>query len=147
MKGKRVQNRVMKEEERGREKIKEEEGSKQGEGVRFPGILNAVPHGPVKTILEESFQRHCGKQSDAQSLHREALHWGAPKPPRCWLCQSSVSKSHAYISPEFATTAIKTEMAGCKKVEEEWARYCEKEQASCTRMHLAIPLTLQEQNW
>lgn len=70
-------------------------------------------------LKEESFQRRCGKQSDAQSLHREALPWGAPKPPRCWLCQSSVSKSHAYLSPEFAMTAIGAEMEGCKKVEEE----------------------------
>ena len=31
-------------------KDKQEKGSKQGEGVRFPGILNTVPHGPVKTI-------------------------------------------------------------------------------------------------
>lgn len=45
----------MKEEERGREKIKEEEGSKQGEGVRFFGILNVVLYGFVKIILEESF--------------------------------------------------------------------------------------------
>lgn len=45
----------------GEKESKEERGSKQGEGIRFPGILNAVPHGPVKTILEESFQRHCGK--------------------------------------------------------------------------------------
>lgn len=33
-----------------KERTKEEKGTQQGEGVRFPGILNVVPHGPVKTI-------------------------------------------------------------------------------------------------
>lgn len=107
MKREGVQKTIMKEEERRRKR--EEKSSKEGEGVRFPGILNAAPHGPVKTILEESFQRRCGKQSNTQSLHREALYWGAPKPPCCWLCQSSVSKSHACISPEFAKTAIRAD--------------------------------------
>lgn len=104
------------------------EGKRRGEGVIFPGRLNTVPHAPVMTILEESLQRHCEKQSDNQSLHQEALPWGAPKPPRCWLCQSPVYKPHAHISPEFAMTAIKAEQAGCQKIEEEWDRYCEKEQ-------------------
>lgn len=105
---------------RGRKKYKDEKGSKQGNGVIVLVSLNVVLHVLGKTILEESFQRHCRTQSDDQSLHREALHWGAPKPPRCWLCQSSVFKPHAHVSPEFAKAAIRAELAGCVKFEEEW---------------------------
>lgn len=84
----------------------------------------------MMTILEESPQRHRGKQSDNQSLHREALPWGAPKPPRCWLCQSSVSKSHAHMSPEFAMTAINAEQADVKRLKKSRIDTVKKSKAS-----------------
>lgn len=38
-------------------------------------------------------------------------------------------------------------MARCKKFEEKWDRYCEKEQGILRQDVLGHSLTLQEQNW
>lgn len=50
MKGEGVRNGVMKEEERGEKEDSRREGHSTGRKGKVPGIVNVVPHGPVKTF-------------------------------------------------------------------------------------------------
>lgn len=58
-----------------------------------------------------------------------------------------MSRSHAYISPEFATTATGLQWQGVKLLKRSGIDTVRTNKASRTGMYLAIPLTLQEPNW
>ena len=44
-------------------------------------------------------------------------------------------------------TAIRAEMVGVKRLKRSGIDTVRKNKASCARMYVTIPLTLQEQNW
>lgn len=97
-------------------KDKQERGSKQGEGVRFPGILNTVPHGPVKTINRKASK---GTVESRVMLRAYIKRYHVGEPLNLHIAGSvspQCPNPHASTSPELAMTAIKAEMVGYKKI-------------------------------